>query len=641
MLFPALNKGPLVFHSGPSTGGENSVVGDPNLPLGAQNHAVGHASGVAGAAMDTVAARPVLSASLALCSYNGPEISLHTLHQEPLTSLPAAPIANVLGTADQSEDKNQSRGSDGSNSEESFFASSSTPASRIDFMARCKVPPPRGVAEHSTSPEEGALRDEELLRQFDILSDDQIAEAEALHLHPSPASASSSCTLPLEKKKRASHLALSKHKHCITHTPSPPPASPPVCFNQSSNKGLAPAKAISKPWTNVKVGGALEKLLDEGWMTGYVIFAKNEPSPHDPKVTHDYSLIFDPSTGTIYCTGKGFASKVELLEPVLFYEKRDYVWLRQTRWPKAHEPRKMPLDVQEEWALNPAAQVSGKIRGYMEKDKAYRVAFDVEGKRVAQTFIVKAHKVELLLDAPVIFSARKLPNEKGVYAVTLALDPAADLTIYNRQVLSPEVLEDPHFQQSHILLGFGNGAMNQGGVNPFFITEYEAMEQHPLSLELMIQKYHWDIACALRLVLKRLANFEEESFGGIYLIGIFQKLSNRYLELMADGIRIDILCSFATAAYWLEKVEEQLSRKPNDRLYGVLAAHIFLEVPVGTNAANIRQRGVLGFLNADPASATTSAKSGFSRSISRCADTLKRVNPNPLAAKNGLPVSPC
>ena len=107
MLFPALNKGPLVFHSGPSTRGENSVVGDPNLPLGAQNHAVGHASGVAGAAMDTVAARPVLSASLALCSYNGPEILLHTLHQEPLTSLPAAPIANVLGTADQSEDKNK------------------------------------------------------------------------------------------------------------------------------------------------------------------------------------------------------------------------------------------------------------------------------------------------------------------------------------------------------------------------------------------------------------------------------------------------------------------------------------------------------------------------------------------------------
>ena len=82
MLFPALNKGPLVFHSGPLTGGENSVVGDPNLPLGAQNHAVRHASGVAGAAMDPpVAARPVLSASLALCSYNGPEILLHTLHQ--------------------------------------------------------------------------------------------------------------------------------------------------------------------------------------------------------------------------------------------------------------------------------------------------------------------------------------------------------------------------------------------------------------------------------------------------------------------------------------------------------------------------------------------------------------------------------
>ena len=63
------------------------------------------------------------------------------------------------------------------------------------------------------------------------------------------------------------------------------------------------------------------------------------------KVIYDYTLIFDPSSGTIYGTGKGFANKVELLEPVLFYEKRDFVGLRRSHWPKAHEPFKMPLTV--------------------------------------------------------------------------------------------------------------------------------------------------------------------------------------------------------------------------------------------------------------------------------------------------------
>jgi UDP-N-acetylglucosamine transferase subunit ALG13 len=77
------------------------------------------------------------------------------------------------------------------------------------------------------------------------------------------------------------------------------------------------------------------------------------------------------------------------------------------------------------------------------------------------------------MGASVLFSARKFPCRKGIFAVTLVLDPAAVSSIFNRTVLSPEVLEDIHFQQSHVLIGFGNGAINQGGVNPFFITAYE------------------------------------------------------------------------------------------------------------------------------------------------------------------------
>jgi hypothetical protein len=28
-------------------------------------------------------------------------------------------------------------------------------------------------------------------------------------------------------------------------------------------------------WTNVKQGGKLEKFLEDGWLTGYVIYAKS------------------------------------------------------------------------------------------------------------------------------------------------------------------------------------------------------------------------------------------------------------------------------------------------------------------------------------------------------------------------------
>ena len=483
---PALNKGLLGLPSAPLPGGENSVVEKPSLPLGAQNFAVGHASGVADSAKaPPVAKRSDIAASMAVRSPSdpaGPRI-YQLASQEPRPSLPAGQIARDSEAVGQSEEgKNHENVSRESVIEESFFAASSSPSSRAEFMASCKVSPPRGEAKCSISPEEGALRDAELQRQFDILSDDQITEAEALQLHPSPSSASSSSTLSAtEAKERATHLSLSKHKHCATHTHSSPPTPSPIRLSQSSSKGLASAKSMKNPWTNVKQGGKLEKFLEDGWLTGYVIYAKSEPSPHDPKVIHDYTLIFDPSTGTIYGTGKGFANKVELLEPVLFYEKRDFVGLRRSHWPKAHEPFKMPLDVQEEWALNPAARVSGVIKNYSEKDEGYRVAFDVEGKKVAQTFILKSHKVELLMGASVLFSARKFPSRKGIFAVTLVLDPAAVSSIFNRTVLSPEVLEDIHFQQSHVLLGFGNGAINQGGVNPFFITAYEVVEQRPLA----------------------------------------------------------------------------------------------------------------------------------------------------------------
>jgi hypothetical protein len=353
-------------------------------------------------------------------------------------------------------------------------------------------------------------------------------------------------------------------------------------------------------WSHVSKGGELDSLLGKGWLTGYVIFAKSIPASNDPKGFQDYALIFDPSSGTIFATGKGFASKVEILEPVLFYEtQRDTVYHRGVRWPKAHEPHKMPPEIQEEWILNPAAQLKGVVRDYSEKDEGYKIFFDLEGRKVAQTFILKGRKVELLKGAGVVFSARKIPNKKGVYVASLELDPAAGTSLYNRPVLASEVICKPQFQESHVLLGFGNGAINQGGVNPYYITEFEAAAERPLSLDLMIQKYHWDIYCALRIVSHRLAQVEPESFNGIYLIGSFQNLSNRYLELLSDGIKIDIQCSFATISYWIGKVEEHLSRKPEERNYGVVTAHIFQEVPVGTNASNIHQRGVLGFLNAD------------------------------------------
>ena len=72
---------------------------------------------------------------------------------------------------------------------------------------------------------------------------------------------------------------------------------------------------------------------------GYVIFAKSRQSSNDPKA-QDYALIFDPSTGTIYATSEGFANTVELLEPVVFYEKpRVTVSLGGVRWPKALDPQ--------------------------------------------------------------------------------------------------------------------------------------------------------------------------------------------------------------------------------------------------------------------------------------------------------------
>ena len=85
----------------------------------------------------------------------------------------------------------------------------------------------------------------------------------------------------------------------------------------------------------------------------------------------------------------------------------------------------MPLDIQEEWALNPAAQLKGLVRGYSHKDEGCKIAFDVEGRKVAQTFILKGHEVELLTGAGVVFSARKHPNRKGVYVASIWLDPAA------------------------------------------------------------------------------------------------------------------------------------------------------------------------------------------------------------------------
>ena len=351
------------------------------------------------------------------------------------------------------------------------------------------------------------------------------------------------------------------------------------------------------PWTHVEKRGLLDTLRNEGWLMGYVIFAKSRRSLNDPKA-QDYALIFDPSTGTIYATSEGFANTVELLEPVVFYEKpRVTVSLRGVRWPMALDPHKMEPQVQDEWIQNPAAQLKGQSKGYSKPDGGYKISFDVEGRKVAQTFILKGRLIELLANARVVFSAKTIPNTKGVYAASLALDAAAASSIYNRPVMSSEVICRPQFQASHVLFGFGFGAFNQGGVNPYYITDFEAATVRPLTLDLMIQKYHWDIYCGLRIVWHRLNLVEPDSFNGTYLIGMFQNLSDRYLELLADGIKIDIQCSFATPAYWIEKVEEHFRCKSEGKNYGVASAHIFQIVPVGTYASNARQRGVLSFLN--------------------------------------------
>ena len=62
----------------------------------------------------------------------------------------------------------------------------------------------------------------------------------------------------------------------------------------------------------------------------------------------------------------------------------------------------MEPEVQDEWIQNPASQLKGQSKGYSKPDGGYKISFDVEGRKVAQTFILKGRLIELLANARVV-----------------------------------------------------------------------------------------------------------------------------------------------------------------------------------------------------------------------------------------------
>ena len=104
-----------------------------------------------------------------------------------------------------------------------------------------------GELEYSPAPGEDLSWDDELQRQFGILTDTQLDDA-AARLTPPPSSAPFSGAESAQVARvQASHLSSIKHKHCLTHVLLTPSSSSTSPVSQSGGISPVPTKATGQP----------------------------------------------------------------------------------------------------------------------------------------------------------------------------------------------------------------------------------------------------------------------------------------------------------------------------------------------------------------------------------------------------------
>ena len=145
---PSLKDGPKGPHFALATVEENSVVENPKLPSGAQDHADAIFT------RDHVGPLEQHTPNVAAWDVAGPRAG-HTPRQEHRQPHQFAALCNESAAGSHSEGGYcpSSSGND-SGIEVSLFAASSSVESRAKFMESCRVEPPMGELEYSPAPGE-------------------------------------------------------------------------------------------------------------------------------------------------------------------------------------------------------------------------------------------------------------------------------------------------------------------------------------------------------------------------------------------------------------------------------------------------------------------------------------------------------